>query len=231
MFENGCGRKGLFSITPAPLLTRPLDFADHRKQNAVANDNDYFDNEIVSMQSPPVEIEIVRGHARNRVRPVTVPVFLIGSAPDCDLVLGDANFPATHTYLFLNEGRVSLRHLGIAPDLLVDGQAVNGAVLQNGQIFQLGSSYVFRVHIHSEQDDSRDGIGKRSPTQEKMPAPTPSSVSASKGNIVRERVQALLAEIRGEMQDRSVVREWRPAAFSIRQLLVYASASPTRASA
>ena len=39
---------------------------------------------------PRVEIEILRGRARDLVREVTFPVFLIGTADDCDLVLGDA---------------------------------------------------------------------------------------------------------------------------------------------
>ena len=50
------------------------------------------------LKLPKVEIEIVRGRARNMVRPVTVPVYLIGAANDCDLVLGDPQFSEVHDH-------------------------------------------------------------------------------------------------------------------------------------
>ena len=47
----------------------------------------------VSARLPTVELEIMRGQARRRVRRVAAPIFLIGTANDCDLVLGDPRFP------------------------------------------------------------------------------------------------------------------------------------------
>ena len=221
-----------------PIHSKPgfHDFAGYRKQIALANVNDYFDEDfhdesmLIQPRSHRVELEIVRGRAKNRIRPVNVPVFLIGSATDCDLVLGDPDFPGTHTYLFIAEDRVTLRHLGLSPQLIVEGEPVDHAVLGDGQSFQLGNNYAFRIHIRSEAGDaptqpSRVDEGAFGIDDGAGPVPPP------KGRVVRERIHALLAEIRDGMDERQVLRQWNPATFSIRQLLVYASTTPSRASA
>lgn len=94
-----------------------------------------------------VHLEILRGRARNRLRPVRVPVFLIGSDKECDLVLGDAGYPEVYTYLFVTNSQVTMRHLGLPPQVQVDGKVVESAKLDDGQIIQLGVHYEFRVHI------------------------------------------------------------------------------------
>lgn len=59
-----------------------------------------------------VELEITRGRVQQRVRGVRSKVFLIGAANDCDLVLGDLQFPEAYAYLFVNGHEVSIRRLG-----------------------------------------------------------------------------------------------------------------------
>jgi hypothetical protein len=95
-----------------------------------------------------VELEIVRGQARNMLRPVQVPAFLIGSADDCDLVLGDPQFPDLHSYLRVEAQRVTLRYLGFQPALTLNGLAVTTAELTQGDRIRSGP-YEFLVHIRS----------------------------------------------------------------------------------
>jgi len=95
---------------------------------------------------PRVELEILRGRARNKLRRIDVPVFLIGSARDCDLVLADADFPDVHTYLYVNRGGVSVRRIADSPPLAVNGREVQSAAIVDGQKLQIGR-YEFEVRI------------------------------------------------------------------------------------
>ncbi len=95
---------------------------------------------------PKVELEILRGRAQNRVRPVRVAAFLIGSATDCDLVLGDSKFPEAHCYLMLAPREVSLRWLGFGPEVAVNGQPIHRTRLRDGDHLRMGP-YEFRISI------------------------------------------------------------------------------------
>ena len=76
-------------------------------------------------QLPEVGLEIVRGKAARRIREVNPPVFLIGAAEDCDLVLGDASFPDAYAYLLVQSDRVAVRRVGEGPVLFVNGEAID----------------------------------------------------------------------------------------------------------
>jgi predicted component of type VI protein secretion system len=114
---------------------------------------------------PRVELEILRGRARNKLRRIVVPVFLIGSARDCDLVLADADLPDVHTYLYVNRGGVSVRRIADSPALAVDGREVQSAAIVDGQKLQIGR-YEFEVRIDrptdprdvSEEDETRSAL-------------------------------------------------------------------------
>jgi hypothetical protein len=95
---------------------------------------------------PHVELEILRGRAQNLVRPVKVPAFLIGSALDCDLVLGDHRFPEAHSYLLLSGSEVALRWLGVGPEVAVNGEPIHKTQLRDGDHLRLGP-YEFRISI------------------------------------------------------------------------------------
>jgi pSer/pThr/pTyr-binding forkhead associated (FHA) protein len=106
---------------------------------------------------PQVALEILRGSARHRLRQVRTPVFLIGAAADCDLVLGDPLFPAVHTYLYVRNDGVSLRYLGEGPDLCVNGRRIESTPVGHGDLLQMGS-YEFRLHVPGftgNDDDER----------------------------------------------------------------------------
>jgi hypothetical protein len=97
-------------------------------------------------RNPLVLLEIRRGTARRRLRPVRGPVFLIGASAECDLVLADRQFPETHAYLLVSEEGVSLRHLGVGPEITVNGRSVEAAELLDGDRLRTGP-YEFRLHV------------------------------------------------------------------------------------
>jgi len=155
---------------------------------------DAADSRDASSRLPRVELEILRGRARNRLRRIDVPVFLIGSARDCDLVLADADFPDVHTYLYVNRGGVSVRRLGDGPALAVDGREVHSAAIVDGQKLQIGR-YEFAVHIgsspegggRSDNDAQHDAWPETTP----LPEPEPEGVAL---------VRALLDDVRAALR-------------------------------
>jgi len=147
---------------------------------------------------PKVQLEIVRGRARHRIRPVRVPVFLIGSAGDCDLVLGDPEFPEVHTYLFLNAGSVSARHLGAGAPLLVDGRIVKSAALHDGDVLSSGP-YEFRIRIDFPRPEGSGDrrIDSGEPLRESPRSTSRRAVGASSAGIAQTR--GLLHEVRNAL--------------------------------
>jgi pSer/pThr/pTyr-binding forkhead associated (FHA) protein len=110
-----------------------------------------------NVKLPRVELEIVRGQARRKRRPVNVPAFLIGASQDCDLVLGDAQFAEVHAYLIVHAGGVSIRHLGFGPELLINGEQIARASLQDGDRLCTGP-YEFVITIRDELSGSAGPI-------------------------------------------------------------------------
>ena len=109
-----------------------------------------------SIPVPQVELEIVRGRARHLTRPVLARAFLIGTATDCDLVLGDARFPEVHAYLLRGPSGVTVRWLGEGPELTVNGRtALLSAPLADKDLLRAGS-YEFRVRIRWPQPKPED---------------------------------------------------------------------------
>ena len=88
--------------------------------------------------APRVSLEITRGRVQQRIRPVRRAVFLIGTASDCDLVLGDLSFPEAYAYLFVHEAKVTVRHLGSGPPLIVSGEMTDAAELLHGDVMAFG---------------------------------------------------------------------------------------------
>ena len=74
---------------------------------------------------------IERGDAKRTVRAIDRPVYVIGTAADCDMVLGDSQFADYHAYLYQRNGLITLRHLGPAPMLTVNGRVMRWGELQH----------------------------------------------------------------------------------------------------
>jgi hypothetical protein len=113
-------------------------------------------------QRAGLALEITRGQAREKIRPVRERVFLIGTANDCDLVLGDLSFPETYAYLFVAEDRVTIRRLGSGPELFVCGEEVDTAELFPGDVVKFGP---FELRLSNENGTSQgdDGPGHAPP--------------------------------------------------------------------
>ncbi len=88
--------------------------------------------------APRVALEITRGRVQQRIRPVRGRVFLIGTASDCDLVLGDLAFPEAYAYLFVQDSHIAVRRLGSGPELMVAGEVIEAAEVQNGDRISFG---------------------------------------------------------------------------------------------
>jgi hypothetical protein len=114
--------------------------------------------------APDVELLIAVGRARQRVRRVIGPVFLIGSSMDCDLILGDPLIPSVHSYILLTPTEVRIRHLGFAPELRINGACLELAALQDADAIEI-SSFTFLARIGWQTGESRP---------DDLPGPTPS---------------------------------------------------------
>jgi hypothetical protein len=101
---------------------------------------------------PEVKLEIIRGKARERFRPVSGRVFLIGTASDCDLVLGDLTFPEVYAYLFVDGTKISIRRLGAGPALLVCGERTERAELLQGDEVRFGP-FELRLIINADSPE------------------------------------------------------------------------------
>jgi hypothetical protein len=102
---------------------------------------------------PCVELLITAGRARQRIRRVAGPVFLIGSSMDCDLILGDALVPSVHSYILVTAQGVRMRHLGAAPEFRINGQPADVVQLADCDQIDIGQ-FSFVAHIHWPAADS-----------------------------------------------------------------------------
>lgn len=96
---------------------------------------------------PRVELEITRGRARRRIRPIDGLAYLIGAADDNDLVLADPQFPDSHSYLLRSPLGLTLCWLGEGPEITVDAEPVlSTALVPDGARLRTGP-YEFRVRL------------------------------------------------------------------------------------
>ncbi len=156
--------------------------------------NRYIQNALpktsLPVQVPNVTLEVVRGTAKRLMRKVESPVFLIGSASDCDLVLGDKGFPEVHTYLFLNESGVTVRRIAPEPEVRINEVQCETGELGDGDLLRLGP-YEFRVHISPSNDPSR-----KSRLDEGHTFPRPNETAETKSDV-----EPLLDDIRDHIND------------------------------
>jgi hypothetical protein len=104
---------------------------------------------------PQVALEITRGRAKHKRRDVRSQAFLIGSAPDSDLVLGDPRFDELHSYVYLSPRKVTIRRLGGGPPLCLGQQEVSIATLEDSDRVQMGP-YEFQVRIDWREAQQRN---------------------------------------------------------------------------
>lgn len=92
---------------------------------------------------PEAAINIERGVAHHRERRLELGVFTLGSGKDCDLILGDEQFPELFAYILRIKGEYHLRCLTAEPLLTVNAQDVVAARLEEGDRIRCGP-YEFR---------------------------------------------------------------------------------------
>lgn len=115
--------------------------------------------------SPPVlahdvaQLTITQGKTAWPHRAVRQRVFTIGRGAECDLVLGDPQFPEIHCYLWFREGELRLRALTDQPLLTVNGEAVEVVTLNSGDRIRTGP-YQWVVEI-AEESPGNDRRPKR----------------------------------------------------------------------
>jgi hypothetical protein len=134
---------------------------------------------------PRVAFEITKGRVKQRLRPVVGRAFLIGTASDCDLVLGDLSFPEAYAYVLVQGSEVSVRRLGAGPELLVSGEATDAADLFHGDRLAFGP-FELRLVVEGA-----------SPAKQASRTAANESVE---GDEV-DQVSLLLADIRRGLQD------------------------------
>lgn len=89
---------------------------------------------------------------------INKPVFVIGAAEDCDLRIENSHLGKYHAYIFLRDHVVTLRQLGPAPVVTVNGRLMRWGELQNGDLLMLGSTQV-RVELSVGASAGKSPVG------------------------------------------------------------------------
>jgi hypothetical protein len=144
---------------------------------------------------PRVSLTITRGRVRERVRPIAGRVFLIGAASDCDLVLGDLQFPEAYAYVFVDGSDVSIRRLGSGPPLLLCGQPIEAGELFHGDLIELGP---FELRVVIDQPPRRHGHD-----DDNLPHGSAPSRAEADRLVAIDEVRMLLADIRAAVGEQS----------------------------
>ena len=83
-------------------------------------------------------LRIADSDARFPIRPISEGSFLIGHGTACDLRLGDHEVPALHSILRVTRTSASITLMAERPELFVNGESVQRAVLLDGDIVEIG---------------------------------------------------------------------------------------------
>jgi hypothetical protein len=138
--------------------------------------------------APRVSLEITRGRVRERMRQIPGKVFLIGAASDCDLVVGDLQFPEAYAYVFVSGSNVSIRRLGAGPALVVCGEEVDSAELFHGDLIEMGP---FELRVVIDHPPRRGRTDRPGSTWQPRDADDDSDEESAV-----DEVRSLLADIR-----------------------------------
>lgn len=95
-------------------------------------------------------LRIARGQVSQREREIEVPVFTLGSASDCDLILGDEQFPELYAYILRTHDGYRLRCLTAEPILTVNSEDTTYTRLENGDRIRCGPyEFHFQKSVNS----------------------------------------------------------------------------------
>jgi hypothetical protein len=184
------------SISPAA----PTDIDEGSVYTVVMRGVRMIDNK----RAHRVELEIVRGQAQQRLRPVLGPAFLIGSSCECDLVLGTAKFAEVYACVIVRPGGVTVRQVGDGPRMLINGRPAADAKLRDGDRLVTGA-FEFIVHISPRADASVSSAAAIEP----RPASRWRSAQQAGAPDAMRDVAQLIHDIRAATQKRPAMK--RPA--------------------
>jgi hypothetical protein len=151
-----------------------------------------------------IELEIVRGQAQQRRRPVTGPAFLIGSSSECDLVLSATQFAEVYACLFVHPSVVTARQVGEGPQMLHNRRPAGEAALRDGDRLVAGP-FEFVVHILPASDIFAPG---RAPLAQPPANRWRSAQLVDEPHALSDAAK-LIHDIRAALEERPAIR--RPA--------------------
>ena len=93
-----------------------------------------------------VELEITSGQALHKRRLVEGSVLLIGTCPECDLVIAADGVPEVCAIVTVRSDAVVIRDVAEEPTITVNGQTVGLAQLADGDKLRIGP-FAFTIHI------------------------------------------------------------------------------------
>ncbi len=109
------------------------------------------------------ELIITRGQSGFRIRHIESSVYMLGSGTECDLVLGDDQFPELYAYILRTDEGFQLRCLAAEPVLTVNAEDTLHVRLDDGDRIRCGP-YEFRFHQTAASPDRPAEAAKVSPT-------------------------------------------------------------------
>jgi hypothetical protein len=151
-----------------------------------------------------VHLEIVRGQAQQRRRPVAGPAFLIGSSCECDLVLTAAQFAEVYVCLVVRPSSVTVRQVGEGPAILINGRPLADAKLRDGDRLIAGP-FEFIVHISPTTGTTAPSVKPIEPS----PANRWRSAQQIDDPNIMQAAAKLIRDIRAALDERPAMR--RPA--------------------
>jgi hypothetical protein len=100
-------------------------------------------------------LRLADGESRFPVRPIREGDFLVGSGMDCDLRLGDGVLPPLHSVLRVTQNRASWTRLVRHPELVVNGESVQQAEVNDGDVVEIGP---FRMLFRFAEAQSENAL-------------------------------------------------------------------------
>jgi len=91
-----------------------------------------------------LSLAVIAGVDQGRTFPVTKPRMVLGRR-DADIVLNDTEISRNHAAIEVSEGEVFVVDLGSTNGILVDGERVESAALENYGEFEIGGSTLMLI--------------------------------------------------------------------------------------
>ncbi len=152
-------------------------------------------------------LRISRGQVSQRERAIEVPVFTMGSAADCDLILGDDQFPELFAYILRTHDGYRLRCLTAEPILTVNAEDTVATWLETGDRIRCGPyEFHFQKLVGSSTQSPKLPKSEVSPMAMRWVAHD----GQRKDGI--DSVHRLLRDIRMKVEDQPITKTLRRSA-------------------